>query len=241
MASIATDATSTGVVTGSVTSLTVAHTITGTNTILFAGVTSATTDLISGATFNGVAMTLINKVQTPTDRWTYLFYLVAPASGTHNVVVTASSTVDVIAATNASYTGAQQTGVPDAQTTNTVNPATSITTSVTTVANNCWTLLYTNGLGVASGGTGSTSRIVTGTTNDGIYDSNAAITPAGSHSMTINIGSSTARSVIMASFAPNTSSPSSSPSSSISSSPSSSPSHSISSSPSSSPSSSISS
>src|SRR3954468_16022523 len=63
-----------------------------------------TNDLITGVTYNGVAMTLAAKRPPTGDRWLYLFYLLNPASGSNSVVVTASGTTYILTGA-ASYTG----------------------------------------------------------------------------------------------------------------------------------------
>jgi len=52
-----------------------------TNGILFVAIVGDISgDNLSGVTYNGVAMSLVNKIQYPSDRWQYLYYLVNPAS-----------------------------------------------------------------------------------------------------------------------------------------------------------------
>jgi len=72
------------------TSLTYSHTCTGSNRILFVSVIGAIgSDNVTGATYAGAAMTLVDKQASA--RSTYLFYLIAPATGANNVVVSAGS------------------------------------------------------------------------------------------------------------------------------------------------------
>lgn len=185
---------------GTATSITWTHTTAGTDRILFVGALghSDGTDNITGATYNSVAMTLSTKSKGNLDRYIYLFYLKNPASGANSVVVSASSSTEIYGVST-SYTGALQTGGMDASV-STTGTGTSLTSTLTTVADNCWTVLSGWGSGVApTAGTGSTARTA------GIprlFDNNAAITPAGSTSMTINLSSSVAVTTQMASFAP---------------------------------------
>ena len=189
------------------TSLTWSHTHTGNNLLSLVSVFGDTQggdvdgSKITGVTNNSVSMTELARVLPSGDRWLYLFYLLAPATGAHNIVVSASSSI-VIAGQSASYTGVKQSGFPDNSTTNTANTALDITTSLATSANNCWTFLATkNSIGASAADTGSTLRI-SNANGMGIYDSNALITPAGSYSMKVNIGSLANWAAIMASFAP---------------------------------------
>src|SRR6266852_9546104 len=97
------------------TTLTYSHAVsaTGTNRILFVNVKTADTS-VSSVTYNGVALTSIASDHgTYSNYYDFLYYMVAPATGTHDVVITLPSS-DYFQSTAASYTGASQTGVPDA-------------------------------------------------------------------------------------------------------------------------------
>lgn len=182
------------------TSLTFSHTCTGSNLVLFVGVRGdGSSDTITGVTYNGVAMTKIIGHNDWSNRWTYLWYLIAPATGAHNVVITSSSSV-LINGNASSYTGCKQSWVPDASAKNNAS-STTITTSVTTIADNCRTVLIgtTNVNQAAS--TGSTQRTLSSDTAFWLYDSNAALTPAWSKSMIIT-ATSWGMNTVIASFAP---------------------------------------
>lgn len=183
------------------TSLTVAHTCTGSNLILFAGVQIGSgNDWITGVTYNSVAMTQIGTVAN--NNRSYLFYLLAPATGNNNIVISSSNSVQIRAA-NASHTGALQSGVPDASGTQQLSAVTSITTSVTTVLNNCWMVAHcADDQGTLAAGTGSTQRAVASTASSIIGDSNGVITPAGAYSMQWTHGASGTMATVQASFAP---------------------------------------
>ena len=105
---------------GSTTSLTYSYTVgTNSNRILLVNVVGdVSADDISSVSYAGASMSLITKVQTPGDRWHYLYYLLAPASGTHNVVVTAASSHYLISEA-ASWYNVSQSGQPLAYSTNT--------------------------------------------------------------------------------------------------------------------------
>ena len=169
-------------------SITFSHTCTGANRILLVGVATNgdTSDVITGVTYNGVSMTRAATVVGGAGHRVYLYYLIAPATGAHDVVVSASDSAHSLRAISASYTGAAQSGQPDASNTNTANPGTSITTTVTTVADNCWTVSFlsdnaANDL-VPSTGVGAERATLSNVSSLG--DSNADITPAGSNSHT---------------------------------------------------------
>lgn len=169
----------------------------GNKAILTAGVPLGATVT---ATYNGVSMTEVDKAQSPSPdgRYIYQFYIDNPPIGTSSVVIN-SSVSDFLDGTIATYTG-MASGAPVATTTNTANGASSMTTSLNTTADNSWTVLSVRCNATATAGTGSTSR---GTPTEAYYfDSNAAITPAGSYSMTVNASGSRYFSGVMASYAP---------------------------------------
>lgn len=199
------------------TSLTFSHTCTGSLGLLvvgFSGDNFGGADDVSSVTYNSVAMTLAAKITSATggDRISYIYYLLGPATGAHNVVITCSSS-HLIQGGAVSYTGVKASAQPDNTTTNfSSTVATSLTTSLTTVNDNCWTVLLHGCYDGSSptAGTGSTRRTFDGV--DGgwaLFDSNAAVTPAGSKSMASNLGSGSnpfglAIVHVMASFQPDT-------------------------------------
>lgn len=171
---------------GNQTSVTLAHIVSaGANTILLAGVKiyagGNPADLLTGITYNGVAMTFGMKVAASGPVEMYLYYLYAPASGTHNIVATLSSGAGV-ALSGLSYTGVSQTGFPDASVSN-GSIASPANFTLTTVANNAWLagfMMSDNGSNMTAG----TGTILRATTNQFVpLDSNGAKTPAGSYSL----------------------------------------------------------
>lgn len=118
---------------------TIAFTCTGANRFLVVNVLGDTTDTTTGVTYAGVSMTLVTKVAPSgsNTNWNYIFILIAPASGTNNVIVTTTNqTITSIK----SFTGCNQTTQPDASATQTgayvanSNLALSVTSTVTS----CW-------------------------------------------------------------------------------------------------------
>ena len=181
-----------------------AHTCTGNNLILFVviwGDLSAGADDISSVTYNGIGMTLIGKINVTLGRWNYLYYLAGPSPGSNVVAITAGST-HYLGGESASYTGASQTGIPDSSATNSQTGSSSgstLSTNLTTVANNCWVLTagYANSVLSAASGT----RVVASAFgNSGIFDTGAPITPAGL--VVLAISGDDSLSAIVASFAP---------------------------------------
>jgi hypothetical protein len=198
---IAFDAASVGTSTTSTTQ-TWSHTCTGDNRILFVAGGIPTNDTITGVTYAGVAMTKISGLQN--GRWNYLWYLIAPATGANNIVVTTSAS-DILRSVAASYTGVKQSGVPDATAEGNYSTGANAdaTQSVTTVADNCWIVAMGSGVQIGAGAS-TTQRAEVAEDGTGIFDTNLALTPAGSHDIKVKNTDSVTRtlSIIAASFAP---------------------------------------
>jgi len=123
---------------GSTTSLTYSYAVgSNSNRLLLVNlIGDVSADDISSVKYAGASMTLVTKVQTPGDRWHYLYYLLAPASGTNNVVITAGSSHYLISEATSWYNIAQ-TGQPLANATNTAaGGVVSMTTSLPASSNN---------------------------------------------------------------------------------------------------------
>ena len=187
------------------TSLTFSHTCTGSDLVLFVGILSAVgADNVTGVTYSGVAMTRVEiRNEATPNRVNYLYMLVGPATGANNVVISSGSS-QFIAGVAASYTGAAQSGQPDANTNNYGAGAGSpFATSLASVADNCWHILCaTQNAGAITGaGAGTTQRILQ---SDylGLYDANSAKTPPGSVTLNVTLAATANISTTMASFAP---------------------------------------
>lgn len=183
--------------------LTASYTITGSNTclVVWASQTSSAGDWISGVTWGGVALTRVNRqaffAGEGTDMSMYVLF--GASAGTANIIISSSSGGNsiVIVGMAASYTGVG-TGPADASTTHTgTSVGTSYATTLTTVADNCWTVagFACNEVSGNSGGTGTTLRFGNSSTGFGVLDSNAVVHPAGSNTLTLsNAGGLTAMS-----------------------------------------------
>ena len=181
---IAFDTSTDGGVVNPASSLTYSHTCTGSNRFLLVFAFGAlASDGITGATYGGVAMTEVSAgFQLTGDRKVFCWYLVNPASGANNVVVSASGS-QVIGSFAMSYTGAKQSGQPDASNTGESPASTSFSLSVTTIADNCWTVLLTRTDGTNNtAGTDTTERLDSANGFAG-FDRNADITPPGSSTL----------------------------------------------------------
>ena len=94
--------------TNTITSLTWKHVCTGSNRYLVVPVwTAGAASFPDGATYNGVAMTLLDQYCL-SDKGAQLWGLVNPASGMNDVVVTYSGAAIAYACTSVSYTGVNQ-------------------------------------------------------------------------------------------------------------------------------------
>lgn len=190
------------------TSRTFAHTCTGSDRILFVEtVINTSTDLVTGVTYNGVSMTRIQTVSPTANRRLYLYYLIAPATGSNNVVISASSST-FIGGNASSYTGVAQSGTIIDVSTTVTDTSSPIDTTLTTTVDNCWTILCgtMDGTVAFTASTGSTLRGGNGLYSDvQIFDSNGPKTPAGSTTMTVtnaSVSGSVPAGMIMAAFAP---------------------------------------
>ncbi len=182
-----------------VTSSTISYTVSGTNRMLFVAIKGNTgTDNITGVTFNGVSMTLNGKVNTPGDRWFYLYSLANPASGTHNIVVSANTTTD-IATSIASYAGVAQT-TPEATATNTATATTTITTNISTISDNDWLITGTDSPSASTTVATGTGRAL----NSGliVFDSSSSVGLAGNYNTKLTAPSNGGFGVVVAAIAP---------------------------------------
>jgi hypothetical protein len=193
---------------GTTASLTYSYKVgTGANRLLVVnliGDTSTSADDISSVTYAGTPLTLVKKLQSPSNNWQYVYYLLNPASGTNNVVITAASSHYLISQA-ASWFNVKQSAQPEAVTTNTA-PATntSITTSLTTVAPGSLVVQGVWSYGHLTAGPGS-AQIITDAALDGagiFVSGQSPVTPAGNVSMTTISDGTTSSGAIMVSFAP---------------------------------------
>lgn len=169
----------------------------GSNRILFVGVTisqTGSTVTVTGITYNGVALTQVNTSAASTNRRADLWYLIAPATGANNVIVTLSGIPDgFFNAGVGSYTGAAQGSQPEASGVSGVPNASATTTtakSLTTLTDNAWMVACAVDGAAANPviDAGSFFRLsVYNRTGNGyelyFLDSNGAKTPVGSYSI----------------------------------------------------------
>jgi hypothetical protein len=113
-----------------VTTLTFSHTCSGSDRVLAVVVTS--NRAINGVTYNGVSMTQ-GAVATIFSTDSKVYYLLNPATGANNIVVTIASSGDVIAG-GVSFTGADAVGANASGTL--AGADTTISTNITTTKDN---------------------------------------------------------------------------------------------------------
>jgi hypothetical protein len=130
------------------------------------------------ATYNGVSMTEIAYSQdnTGTGMRTYIWYMLDPPSGAHNVVL--SSSTNTVVGGAVSYSGVSQISLINAQNNTALNTTTtSISKSLTSTQANSWVIMGVRcGSGLTiTGGTDTTVRVQSDSTYLGggiIVDSN---------------------------------------------------------------------
>ena len=182
------------------TSQTFSHTCTGTNRLLFVGAfNQESSSTVTGVTYNGVALTEIDNT-SQTNNSASLWYLIAPATGVNDVVVTRSSSSNALLGVAVSYTGCLQSGVPDSDNTRSGGSGSSLTIATTTTVVNCWlTGIFRNEVAVNVASTNTTMR---NSSSVSMGDTNAPMATAGSHSIGVTWSGSGRNVGVIASFAP---------------------------------------
>ena len=194
------------IINSSNTSITWSHTCTGTNKMLltaFFSFDSTGGSKVSSMTYAGDAMTELTEVAIQSNLVTSMWSLIAPDSGSNNIVANFSAQTYIwVAAT--SYTGVLQSGFPDSSSSG-ATTSTVISGTTTTSADNCWAVMaafHSNAGASLSSGTGTVLRVTSPTEQRAaMADGNGAVTPAGS--VTLNVNCSNDKiSHIIASIAP---------------------------------------
>jgi len=169
-------------------------------------------NLVTGVTYNGVAMTQIDTQARSNviDVRIYTYFMIAPATGSNTLTVSLSSSAQV-RATAVSYRGVKQSTTIDNQIiTNAINVNSPKSRNLTPVADNCWVraVFYVSGNTNLAAGTATTARQTntSGTNSIISVDGNALIHPAADTSLEITFTSVNIDCIIlMQSFAPLTS------------------------------------
>lgn len=160
------------------------------NRILIVGIIG---DVVNGAdditsvSYSGSSMTFSGKTISYQNRWQYLYYLMNPPSGAHNIVIN-SATVHYLGAGAIDYSGVA--AIDSVKTSKTDYNATTHTSSITTEKNNSWVVCFEEGYssaGPATAGAGLFRRnYQSGFNIWTLFDSNGPISPAGVYTITTN-------------------------------------------------------
>lgn len=185
---------------GSGTSTTVSFTVSGDNRLIMSGgqdqISGST--FITGITYNGVSLTLINGLQRPSERYTTLWYLLNPSTGTNNYTITKSSS-GYHGHWGVSYTGVKNQA-PTANSTNSQGTlTTSYSHSLTTIGSANKRIMGT--VTESVGASPSTDTIAdTALLNGFTFFAYDGVATAGTYTQNYTTGSSTRWASVMASF-----------------------------------------
>lgn len=176
--------------------------VSGSNTLGTVMTFHQTNENINSVTWDGSGTFIARASQESGGRRIELWYTLTPTAGVTNIVVTRDTASGLIRGDATFYTGMRQSAQPDAFTTSSASAVSTLTTTLTVVADGSWTVLAArNTAGNYSAGTGTTLRSAVG--NPVMGDSNAALS-SGANSMSVTSASATHMG-IMASFAPSVS------------------------------------
>jgi len=205
--SIAFDATSNSGLKSLVSSYSWSHTTgSGDDRLLVVGHSHITTSdrTVSNITYNGNAMTLVRTDFRSATNYprSALYYLINPDSGSKTVAVTLSGSISKCAGGAITYTGAAQTGQPDAD--NGANgSSTSPSVAVTTTEDNCWVVSVVSATQSLSACANTQRWNVSLAWSHGLGGSDEGPkTPAGSQTMSWTLSFSAYWAISAASFAP---------------------------------------
>jgi len=206
-AAIAIDATSQGYANS--TSLTFAHTVSGSDRILMVQLYTfqGTQPSITGITYNGVALTSKGSRVSDLSGYTQQWSLVAPATGANNIVISMNSSQ--VFATAVSYTGVDQTTPhPDATVTGSVTGTSLSATMTTTVADSWLVLAGRSPSRAPTAGASTIVRKLNGTSGDAGWtlDSDGGRS-TGSNSLNWSYSPSQTTYYVMSVIAPSTAAP----------------------------------
>jgi hypothetical protein len=161
LAAVTFDASSTPVE-ATATSVTVSHTVgTGSNRLIVACVSVNGAD-VTGVTYNGVALTLKARQTQGTIYRTEIWYLVAPATGTNNLVASIAPSNQNLIASGKSFFGVNQSNPLGTNETAGAESGTSVTDTVTStgMVTDCLTTNASASAHAVTGGGGQTEAII---------------------------------------------------------------------------------
>lgn len=202
---IARDTSSTGESLSS-TTLTFAHTCTGSNLLLLVGVMCRDGDNVTGVTYGGQALSqLIKRTNGITC---YVYGKLSPLTGANDIVVTRTTSTDNLVGIGVSYTDVSQSGLPDATASANITSTTSFALNITTVANNAWAMAFfradnaNNNIIAGAGEVLVNSVGDSGTRRNAVIDTDGPISPAGTETLNASFPAGSNGAVVAVSFAP---------------------------------------
>lgn len=177
------------------------YTTSGSNRFLILTIVTGTVTACS-ATYGGVSLTLQKNQQwAAQSNWTQVLTLVNPASGANTLAITGSPLISTVV----SYTGVSQTGQPEVTASKGQTSATSVSESITTLADNDWVFAtFGNNAGTPAGYTNVTQRGTSLNNGLDVGDNNSPVHPAGSLTQGASQGGATVWSMVQIAFAPAT-------------------------------------
>jgi len=205
--SIAFDATSNSGLKSSVSSYSWSHTTgSGSDRLLVVGHSHlyGQDRTVSSITYNGNAMTLVrtdfrSAIGHPRSA---LYYLVAPDTGSKTVAVTLSGSISFCAGGAITYTGAAQTGQPDADN-GATGDSSSPSVAVTTTEDNCWVVSVLATIQSITGCANTQRWNISTMFSYGFGGSDEGpVSPAGEQSMSWSLYGNMAWAISATSFAP---------------------------------------
>jgi len=173
------------------TSYSLSHTCAASSVLVVYVETGSVADVVTGVTYNGVAMTQIKKqARSDSALFGYLYFLGTPSTGANNITVSLSAAESSGIVCGSSYTGASTSNPTITAGDNATS--TTCTVTMTTTVDNSWLVggFYTGGGAMTVGA--NTTKIGGATNTAMMVDTNAAQTPTGSKSMSMTIGGSAA-------------------------------------------------
>lgn len=165
------------------TTLSGSHTMgTGNSGIVWVFVTANASATVSSLTYGGVAMTASVNAAYSTARLR-AYYLLNPPSGSNTVSITVSTSATIIMFVSSYFNVHWYDVINTSAIAENATGGTELATSVITTKNNCWCVGFARTNGTPTlGGSGYTQRLIQSTII--LADTNGAITPAGTSTMT---------------------------------------------------------
>ena len=145
------------------------------------------TGTLTGVTYGGVSMTLIDSLPDGVFGFERVYGLANPAAGANDISCSGTSlNLNLVAA---AYSGVDQSGPPQVHRTDTTSSGSALTSTITTPADDCWLVVVEYGYfyGVPpTAGSGLTLVQTSSSYKHTLFDSNGSVGAAGAHSGTVN-------------------------------------------------------